>query len=460
MGRRAKQVIEDRTDNDNVIYEKLYVYDGYQLIAQYNVNGSTVTPDRSYYWGFDISGTRGGAGGIGGLQLIHEHSNDKRYIPGYDAQGNVLLLYGVDDAHIIAEYEYDPFGNLVRENGWKYESSTWTRTGNDPIDNPFRWQTKWLLNEQIADDTYGSFMLYDFGFRFYHPRLGRFVNRDPIAEKGGNNLYAYVGNDPLNSWDYLGLAIETEVTENGMSGHYDVIFSDQFTNDEISQIINSMNNYWNIQSGDLYLRFTFRSTNNVFTDAIKIGWGSGTNGLHVGDNILIPREVRGHFDVIFRIVNHEFGHEIKLTDIYDSNRSNELMYGYYSMDSNLTEEGLITENDILTVISENTSLWNQFINLFKGIFGSSNNNIKRDGERSNKPFIPKYTDLRSHYYGTVNGKFEIRLNEVMDRANPLYYGLKWRFTYLDGMKENGTLDKVGLEATLRWIKFYNENSKE
>jgi len=32
-----------------------------------------------------------------------------------------------------------------------------------------------------------------------------FLNRDPIEEEGGLNLYAFVGNDPVNHWDYLGL---------------------------------------------------------------------------------------------------------------------------------------------------------------------------------------------------------------------------------------------------------------
>ena len=32
-----------------------------------------------------------------------------------------------------------------------------------------------------------------------------FLNRYPIEEAGGLNLYAFVGNDPVNRWDYLGL---------------------------------------------------------------------------------------------------------------------------------------------------------------------------------------------------------------------------------------------------------------
>jgi len=31
------------------------------------------------------------------------------------------------------------------------------------------------------------------------------MSRDPIAEKGGLNLYGYVLNDPVNLWDPLGL---------------------------------------------------------------------------------------------------------------------------------------------------------------------------------------------------------------------------------------------------------------
>jgi len=41
--------------------------------------------------------------------------------------------------------------------------------------------------------------------RYYNPETGRWVNRDPIEEEGGVNLYGFVANDPKFIWDYLGL---------------------------------------------------------------------------------------------------------------------------------------------------------------------------------------------------------------------------------------------------------------
>jgi RHS repeat-associated protein len=45
-----------------------------------------------------------------------------------------------------------------------------------------------------------------FGARDYDPGMGRWTNKDPIGFAGGDtNVYAYVGNDPVNLVDPLGL---------------------------------------------------------------------------------------------------------------------------------------------------------------------------------------------------------------------------------------------------------------
>ena len=42
---------------------------------------------------------------------------------------------------------------------------------------------------------------------FYNPSTGRWLSRDPIAEEGGGNLYALVGNNTPNQADWLGLEL-------------------------------------------------------------------------------------------------------------------------------------------------------------------------------------------------------------------------------------------------------------
>jgi len=43
------------------------------------------------------------------------------------------------------------------------------------------------------------------GYRFYSPGLGRWINRDPVSERGGMNLYLYCANSPPSSLDPWGL---------------------------------------------------------------------------------------------------------------------------------------------------------------------------------------------------------------------------------------------------------------
>ena len=42
--------------------------------------------------------------------------------------------------------------------------------------------------------------------RWYDPRTGRWLSKDPIRLLGGLNLYAFCGDDPLNKTDWRGLS--------------------------------------------------------------------------------------------------------------------------------------------------------------------------------------------------------------------------------------------------------------
>jgi RHS repeat-associated protein len=61
--------------------------------------------------------------------------------------------------------------------------------------------------------------LYYYKARFYDPRLGRFLQTDPVGYRDDLDLYAYVGNDPLNHSDPMGLKCETG--SNGPSCQFD-----------------------------------------------------------------------------------------------------------------------------------------------------------------------------------------------------------------------------------------------
>ena len=106
-------------------------------------------------------------------------------------------VYAVSDkdGKILERYRYSPFGQI------EVYGPTGTYLGNSTKNSAIGNTRTW--NTRILDpDT----NLYMYKYRHYHAALGRFMSRDPIGEAGGPNLYAFVGNNPLNGWDLLGLA--------------------------------------------------------------------------------------------------------------------------------------------------------------------------------------------------------------------------------------------------------------
>jgi RHS repeat-associated protein len=171
----------------------LYLYDGWNCIAEWNANPQSVTLTSTRTWGLDLSSTPQGAGGVGGL--LSEKQSNNTFYPTYDGNGNISE-YLAADGSTAAHYEYDPFGNIVKES---YAS------GYNASSFNYKFSTKPL------DQATG---LYYYGYRYYDPKTGRWPSRDPIGEEGGINLYGFVGNDAIRFADILGLkTIDVEKCE-------------------------------------------------------------------------------------------------------------------------------------------------------------------------------------------------------------------------------------------------------
>ena len=169
-----------------VLSDTAYLYDVWNLVAEYDLAPANATAPAllaTNTWGIDLSGSPQGAGGVGGL--LSRNTNGTTYAYTFDGNGNVSET--LDTAGMAAHYEYGPFGEAVRVSG--------AMAGQ----NPFRFSTKY------TDDETG--LLY-YGYRYYNPTTGRWINRDPSGERGGKNNYCICNNNALSQFDYLGLKSE------------------------------------------------------------------------------------------------------------------------------------------------------------------------------------------------------------------------------------------------------------
>jgi len=141
---------------------------------------------QTYIWAPDVSGSAQGAGGVGGLLMILDASQTSGgWFPCYDGNGNIMALVdAVASGTATAVYDYDAFGNPVRMSGTAAKL------------NPFRFSTKFTDDE--------TELVY-YGYRYYDPAMGRWLNRDSYQESGGINLYSIVKNNALCKYDLLGL---------------------------------------------------------------------------------------------------------------------------------------------------------------------------------------------------------------------------------------------------------------
>ncbi|HUF63063.1 MAG TPA: RHS repeat-associated core domain-containing protein [Verrucomicrobiales bacterium] len=118
-----------------------------------------------------LAGSLGATGGVGGLAAILDLTGETGtvsgvHFPAYDGNGNVMALVSEmsGSAYRTARYEYDPFGNELRRSGSHAENNSW------------RFSTKWTDRE--------SGLSY-YGYRYYDPVRGKWLNKDPIGKEGG-----------------------------------------------------------------------------------------------------------------------------------------------------------------------------------------------------------------------------------------------------------------------------------
>jgi RHS repeat-associated protein len=153
-GKRASKTVGGLTTG--------FLYDGANIVQE--LSGSTPTANL-LTGGVDETFTRTGA-------------SMENFLT--DVLGSPVATTDTTGA-IVTQYTYEPFGNT---------SSTGAISSN-----PFQYTGR-------ENDGTG---LYYYRARYYSPRTQRFISQDPIGFAGGINLYAYVGDSPVDLIDPFGL---------------------------------------------------------------------------------------------------------------------------------------------------------------------------------------------------------------------------------------------------------------
>ncbi|MCE9606053.1 MAG: RHS repeat-associated core domain-containing protein [Planctomycetia bacterium] len=157
----------------------------------YDAEGELVDAERYVYAGDKLLLVLDGAGELRLRQFVAEGQVLGQQRTGHglewlltDELGSTRALVAADGT-LVAKYSYDAYGNLTAGSG----DPTLVRSG-------------WTGLTYDAET--GNYYAWN---RYLDPRLGDWLNPDPIGFAGGTlNLNQYVGNDPLNNVDPTGLA--------------------------------------------------------------------------------------------------------------------------------------------------------------------------------------------------------------------------------------------------------------
>lgn len=170
---QGRRMFKKVYDGDTLVKHEKYLYNGYKLIAVYDGMNSDALL-KTFVWqpvGLDVP--------------LCMTAGSAVYYYLTDGNKNVTGLFDGTGTR-AATYMYDPFGQTLSANGTAAES------------NSFRFSSEFF-------DTETELIYYN--YRYYDPKIGRWVKRDPIGNSGGMNLYAFVHNNGIQLFDKLGQEI-------------------------------------------------------------------------------------------------------------------------------------------------------------------------------------------------------------------------------------------------------------
>ena len=146
-------------------------------------NGVAVSTNYFVWCGMEMCEARTGTGGTVAKRFFGqgEQISGTNYFFTTDHLGSIREMTD-SSGTTRARYDYDSYGRTTK------------LTGNADADFGF-----------TGHYTHAVTGLYLAPFRAYDSNTARWLNRDPIAEEGGLNLYAYAANNPINLIDPFGL---------------------------------------------------------------------------------------------------------------------------------------------------------------------------------------------------------------------------------------------------------------